>query len=248
MSNLLKDASILLTPTAYENGRMNAIKPSKDLEGPEEVTNGNFDTSDNWSVTGTGWNISNGKLNGSSASGNTQQNISLEVGKKYKIRFTISNWTSGDVYVRPSYSSGVAYYVNGDGDYYEEFTATSANTPLVIRARPSIPFTGSIDNVSVVEDLSGDFQFERNSAATRVNAQGLVENVQILSPELVSNGNFSQIGTEEVLNGNFSQEGSELITNGDFSNGSTGWNYQLGWTFDNNQAHFENLGTSNKNI
>ena len=25
MSNLLKDASILLTPTAYENGRMNAI-------------------------------------------------------------------------------------------------------------------------------------------------------------------------------------------------------------------------------
>ena len=98
------------------------------------------------------------------------------------------------------------------------------------------------------ENGDGDFDFQRNSAATRVNAQGLVENVQIISPELVSNGNFSQIGTEEVLNGNFSQEGSELITNGDFSNGSTGWNYQLGWTFDNNQAHFENLGTSNKNI
>ena len=67
MSNLLKDASILLTPTAYDNGRMNAIKP-------------------------------------------------------------------------------------GSGD--------------------------------------GDFDFQRNSAATRVNAQGLVENVQIISPELVSNGNF----------------------------------------------------------
>jgi hypothetical protein len=49
----------------------------------------------------------------------------------------------------------------------------------------------------------GDFNFTRGSAATRVNAQGLVENVQIISPELVSNGNFSQIGTEEVLNGNF---------------------------------------------
>jgi len=58
------------------------------------------------------------------------------------------------------------------------------------------------------ENGDGDFDFQRNSAATRVNAQGLVENVQILSPELVSNGNFSQIGTEEVLNGNFSQEGS----------------------------------------
>ena len=44
MSNLLKDASILLTPTAYENGRMNAIKPYKDLDGPELVTNGDFGT------------------------------------------------------------------------------------------------------------------------------------------------------------------------------------------------------------
>ena len=43
MSNLLKDASILLTPTAYENGRMNAIKPYKDLYGPELVTNGDFE-------------------------------------------------------------------------------------------------------------------------------------------------------------------------------------------------------------
>ena len=69
----------------------------------------------------------------------------------------------------------------------------------------------------------GDFDFSRGSAATRVNAQGLVENVQIISSELVSNGNFSQIGTEEVLNGNFSQEGSELVTNWDFAN----------WTNDN---------------
>ena len=73
------------------------------------------------------------------------------------------------------------------------------------------------------ENGDGDFTFSRSSAATRVNAQGLVENVQIISPELVSNGNFSQIGTEEVSNGNFSQEGSELVTNGDFSNGTTDW-------------------------
>ncbi len=73
------------------------------------------------------------------------------------------------------------------------------------------------------EDGDGDFTFSRNSAATRVNAQGLVENVQILSSNLVQNGSFSQIGTEEVTNGNFSQEGSELVTNGDFSDGSTGW-------------------------
>jgi len=74
------------------------------------------------------------------------------------------------------------------------------------------------------ENGDGDLTFSRSSAATRFNAQGLVENVQIISPELVSNGDFSQIGSEEVLNGDFLQEGSELITNGDFSNGVNNWN------------------------
>ena len=72
-------------------------------------------------------------------------------------------------------------------------------------------------------DGSGDFDFSRNSAATRVNAQGLVENVQILSSNLVQNGDFSEEGSEEVSNGSFSQEGSELIIGGDFSNPSD-WN------------------------
>jgi len=70
------------------------------------------------------------------------------------------------------------------------------------------------DNSSMLsikpENGDGDFDFSRNSAATRVNAQGLVENVQIISSELVSNGDFSQ-------------EGSELITNGDFATDSD-WN------------------------
>jgi len=62
------------------------------------------------------------------------------------------------------------------------------------------------------DDASGDFQFSRNSAATRVNAQGLVEDVQILSSNLVQNGSFSQLGSEEITNGNFSQQGSDLTS------------------------------------
>jgi hypothetical protein len=61
-------------------------------------------------------------------------------------------------------------------------------------------------------DGSGDFQFSRNSAATRVNAQGLVENVQILSSNLVQNGDFSEEGVQEVSNGSFSQEGVQLLS------------------------------------
>ena len=66
------------------------------------------------------------------------------------------------------------------------------------------------------ENGDGDFTFSRGSAATRVNAQGLVENVQIISSELVSNGNFSQ-------------EGSELVTNGDFVTDSD-WVKGTGWS------------------
>ena len=66
-------------------------------------------------------------------------------------------------------------------------------------------------------DGSGDFDFSRNSAATRVNAQGLVEDVQILS--------------------------SNLVTNGDFSNGSTGWIINA-WTVANGKASLDGSSPS----
>jgi len=91
-------------------------------------------------------------------------------------------------------------------------------------------------------DGSGDFDFSRNSAATRVNAQGLVENVQILSSNLVQNGDFSEEGVEEVSNGSFSQEGVEEITNGDFSS-DTGWGMQASWSIANGSANFDGLAS-----
>ena len=94
------------------------------------------------------------------------------------------------------------------------------------------------------ENGDGDFDFSRSSAATRGNAQGLVENVQIISSELVSNGDFSQIGTEEVLNGDFSQEGSELITNGDFSQGSQNWSLIGDVSISNGVATFLDSGSN----
>ena len=86
------------------------------------------------------------------------------------------------------------------------------------------------------DDASGDFDFSRNSAATRVNAQGLVENVQILSSNLVQNGNFSEEGVQEVSNGSFSQEGSELVTNGSFDTDSD-WTKGTGWSISGGSAN-----------
>ena len=229
--NLLDKASILLTPTAYDNGRILSIKPNENLYGSELVTNGDFATDSNW-TKGTGWSISNGKSSCDGVSfGNYLSQTSastLILGKTYKVSFDLE-YTSGTLFCligssNPSTNTSGNITTGGSKEFY--ITISTLSDQLIYFR--SNYFVGSIDNVSVVEDLSGDFNFERNSAATRVNAQGLVENVQIISSELVSNGNFSQIGTEEVLNGNFSQEGSELVTNGDFSNGLNNWSVNGG--------------------
>ena len=236
MSNLLDSASIVLTPTAYDNGKMLSVKPNTDLFGAELVTNGDFATDSNW-VKGTGWTISNGLL---SCDG-TQTSVSqvyqfgvVTLGTKYQITFSVSNYSSGTIRAGADGSWGSYYSANGTYTY----DITSAGTLFIIQANSS--FTGSIDNVSVKEDLSGDFDFSRNSAATRVNAQGLVENVQILSGDLVSNGDFSQEGVQEVSNGSFSQEGAEEVRNGDFSDG-TYWSTPTGWSINNGTLQGTNV-------
>lgn len=60
------------------------------------------------------------------------------------------------------------------------------------------------------EDNTLAFRFNRDSAATRVNKEGLIEQVGYFGPELVQNGNFSELG-------------SELITNGTFDNNIDNW-------------------------
>jgi hypothetical protein len=109
-------------------------------------------------------------------------------------------------------------------------TPTAYDNGKVLCAKPSEP-------------PYGDFDFSRNSAATRVNAQGLVENVQILSSNLVQNGSFSEEGVQEVSNGSFSQEGAELVTNGSFTNGSTDWALGSQFSIGTNKAIYDNSGS-----
>ena len=235
MSNLLDSASIVLTPTAYDNGKMLSVKPSVAL-GPELVTNGDFATDTDW-TKGDGWSISGGSANcdGSQSTG-TQiyQNETYIINKIYKVTYTVEV-TSGTVDVRLQ-GSGTTVVGNPrtTSGTYTDYLVSTGNTSF--RFRGNSDFIGSIDNISVKEDLSGDFDFSRNSAATRVNAQGLVENVQILSGDLVSNGDFSQEGVQEVSNGSFSQEGAEEVTNGNFATDSN-WIKQTGWSISGGTAN-----------
>ena len=229
MSNLLDSASIVLTPTAYDNGKMLSVKPSAAL-GAELVTNGDFsDGTNNWTATNAVISAANNQLtvddstNLGSDSRATQA-FATEVGKKYRLVFTrVSTTSLFYLGIGGTNSYNNIFYNNlgtNTGVYTIEFTATTITSTIAL-------ITGGtgisvFSQVSVKEDLSGDFDFSRNSAATRVNAQGLVENVQILSGDLVSNGDFSQEGVQEVSNGSFSQEGAELISAASWSNQTSG--------------------------
>jgi hypothetical protein len=81
-------------------------------------------------------------------------------------------------------------------------------------------------------DGSGDFDFTRNSSATRVNSQGLSEDMQTFGGNLVANGDFSQ-------------QGPELITNGDFSTDSD-WSKAPGTTISDGKLNITAVSTDDR--
>jgi hypothetical protein len=216
MSNLLEKASIVTTPTAYDNGKILSVKPVQSL-GNELITNGDFATDSDWSK-GTGWSISGGKGIVTNATAASIYQDVLTLSKSYKASFTISSIENGSLKIGIGLNFSQEFTEVGTYTYY----GTPSNDSL-LRITPSNGTNATIDNVSVKEVIDGDFDFTRNSSATRVNTQGLVEDVQILSSNLVQNGDFSQ-------------EGAELITNGDFSNGETNWDFGGDWTLVNGTA------------
>ena len=229
MSNLLEKASIVTTPTAYDNGKILSVKPAPSLSS-ELVTNGGFDTDSNWNKINSTISGGAGNLNGTGVTSMLYQNI-LTNGKTYKVTFTVSDYNSlGEARIIESSGSAI-YTITSNGTFTFTFTHSNADGNFLFRARTGAIF--SIDNVSVKEAIDGDFDFTRNSSATRVNSQGLIEDVQILSSNLVSNGDFSQ-------------EGSELIANGDFATDSD-WNKDNSWSINNDTANYNYISGRNMN-
>ena len=206
MSNLLDKASIVTTPTAYENGKILSVKPAPSLSS-ELISNGDFATDSDWTKLNATISGGTGNLNGTGVTSMLYQNI-LTNGKTYKVTFTASDYNSlGQARVIDNSGSAI-YIITSNGTFTFTFTHSNANGNFLFRATAGAIF--SIDNVSVKETIDGDFDFTRNSSATRVNSQGLIEDVQILS--------------------------SNLVSNGDFSNGSTGWTVSNGTVTDKYNA------------
>jgi hypothetical protein len=244
MADIYPKPSILLTPTAYDNGSLHSVKPVKTF-GSELVTNGDFATDSDWNKTNA--TISNGVATVTVTSGGfstINQNITYVSGKKYRITAQIQGLSgSNGKQIRFQDNGGNLgglTLLNGVVTLDETlqnieiiWTANSNSTEIVVaRNTGSGDYSWTIDNVSVKEVTEADFDFTRGSSATRVNEKGLIEDVQILSGNLVQNGDFEQIGSELVTNGGFA-------TDSDWSKGSN-------WTISGGSATSDGVNaTSN---
>ena len=237
LKDLNNKASIVLTPTAYSDGSLNTVIPPYGF-GSELIVNGDFasGTSPFEAYQCTLSNVNN-TLVATATSANdsrVKQVMTTVTGKKYKITADLLSLSGSKVGVTDRNFGSFSYSGDNDerttsGQFVLFFTAQSTTTSVVFKMfDASIGESFSIDNVSVKEIEEADFDFSRGSSATRVNEQGLVQDVQILSGELVQNGDFEQIG-------------SELVTNGDFDTDSD-WTKDSGWSIENGQAVCNGVG------
>jgi hypothetical protein len=232
--------SILLTPTAYDNGSLHSVKPVKTF-GSELVTNGDGSSTTGWDLaySRTTLSINNNKLRATATEAGAyglSQDLSLNTSKKYIItaNINVDNASGGTANLRIAtnvqLSTGATTLSTATGTTTTTFTPTASTMYIgIVDTADSSSNYVEIISISVKEVTEADFDFTRGSSATRVNEKGLIEDVQILSGNLVQNGNFEQIGSELINSNSWSNStsGTATITNGviDFVNG-TGYLYQ----------------------
>ena len=202
--------------------------------GSELVTNGDFATDSDWTKE-TGWTISGGTANFSGGTGNKAmyQAVGITNGKTYKIQYTVSSISAGQVAVRLGGMAGVdEITATTIGTYTGYITATgSANGNIHIEDNNN-NFVGSIDNVSVQEVLGDQprLNYDISNGVVQSCPSLLLEpastNLVAYSEEL-SNSNWIKIGSTEIISNNSTSPNGSL--NSDKVNASTTYNGILGF-------------------
>jgi lambda family phage minor tail protein L len=126
----------------------------------ETVTNGTFATDSDW-TKGTGWSIdtAGGKAVAAAVGESilfsqspTQSAVALVIGKKYRLTYTISDYTSGTI--RAKFGSDQYLTIRSGNDTYTEdvfCTSFSASGSVQLAFSPVATFSGSISAVSVIQ-------------------------------------------------------------------------------------------------
>jgi hypothetical protein len=128
-----------------------------EVDGVELVTNGDFATDTDWAKTSAAWTISGGSANASNSvsySRITQAGAPITTTTLYRLIFTVSV-TSGTVV--PIVGSQLGSQVSASGTYTQYLTSTATTTLVQIASNPI--FTGSIDNVSIMEVTAEDASY-----------------------------------------------------------------------------------------
>ena len=161
----------------------------------------------NWNL-GTDWGIGNNKAirTGTSSSGLTQSD-SFGNGKKYRLKFTISDFVSGSIKAEFSGGGGSDLFFTsnniGNGTFTFETTTTTNRTALQFYAFSS--FQGSITNISIIE-ITDDTNLPR------INYEGFSYQ-DALGSELVTGANSGNINLSSVY--------TDIYTNASVENGKT---------------------------
>ncbi|MDB4541705.1 hypothetical protein N9245_00130 [bacterium] len=225
-SNLLYKASIITTPTAYGVGVLNSIKPALvTFNSLASFTNGT--TYPLTTFTSSGNNVTSGIV--SSAFGGCVSNaIELKKNQKVKVRFDYTQNSGNELRVLISNAvSGAGTSIsdfttiNATGSFEHTFNITSDATGYLQLGTGSSSNSINFSALNVTAEVLSlaDFDFTRNSSATRVNPDYLIETVSINSANLVQNGNFSELGSELVTNGDFATDSDWTKTQAIIQNG-----------------------------
>ena len=194
---------ILNAPCGYSNGAYASLRPEYKLL-PNEIIDEDSLTLSGWSRNGNVYSAVNASSNVVLNYLNGNPGFNYSIGDLVQVSFTISDYVQGGVKIQFSNGGSASYtpLVSANGTYTYTLKLVGNNTDGAILSDGTSP-TLKVSNVSFRKVQEADFDFSRGSSATRVNDKGLIEDVQILSGNLVQNGDFEEIGSELVTNGNF---------------------------------------------
>lgn len=254
--DVLDKASILLTPTAYSDARVHSVKTCSD-ENFLTGNNSTFDTGiGDWINYGTGvpshsstyLNVRVETTEGGARVSTNSLITGGQVGKTIKVRIKLWTVAGNSITMAPLFK----VFLGGDErsvtisqtpTFYEFILKPTTTADLIIYKTNAAKSNGefAIDDVSLV-DVSSDFDFDRASSATRINSDGLVQDMQsITDPELVLNGDFEELGDDVVNDGDFTLTGTQAeATTGTY------WTTGTDWTISGGKAIY--TGTVNASL
>ncbi len=117
----------------------------------DSVTNGTFSSATGWTLND--WSVTGGSAVMTDSSGTQllSQDIGVEVGKTYRLKYRIKDYVQGDVTI------GVGGYIstthNTNGTFIKELEVTNALSNSLLEITALNTFTGSIDYIIVQEIL-----------------------------------------------------------------------------------------------